>query len=238
MSYLHTPFITDAGRHAAEQLLLRLRHLAFHWSIHDVALHKGRVPSTSDLTFGGGLLGDIGRIRVEKRLDGAEPSGNIFNRRVIRLRRSRSTAAEVDHDAANANSIPSGTMYVSALHAAQGFSFRSSKSEASSRDSIDDVDTANRIAASASGTIGGGAFGYEWRWYEDDGDSAGNVSEKDSADSRSSARLKTEAATNPISSMKSMLLSQFGNLAEIKQQNNEPLSFLGFRCGWPSDQVE
>lgn len=115
-SYIHMDSITPAGRHAADQLLLRLRYLSFQGSLSElvsicdskavflrVALHvrllteyipstkhqtssEGDGPSQADYTFGESLLEAAEAIIVEKRKHGARPRDDIFDRPILRSR--------------------------------------------------------------------------------------------------------------------------------------------------------
>jgi hypothetical protein len=82
-SYIHMESITPAGRHAADQLLLRLRYMQFKGSVAELVTG----PMTAgDYSFDDELLKSAENIVVEKRSHGARPSDGIFDRPILRSR--------------------------------------------------------------------------------------------------------------------------------------------------------
>ena len=82
-SYIHMETITPAGRHAADQLLLRLRYMQFKGSVAELATN----PMTEgDYIFDEELLKSAENIIVEKRSHGARPKDGIFDRPILRSR--------------------------------------------------------------------------------------------------------------------------------------------------------
>ncbi len=82
-SYIHMESITPAGRHAADQLLLRMRYMQFKGSVAELATN----PMTEgDYFFDEELLKSAENIIVEKRSHGARPKVGIFDRTILRSR--------------------------------------------------------------------------------------------------------------------------------------------------------
>lgn len=78
-SYIHMESITPAGRHAADQLLLRLRYLLFQGSVSDLATE-----SMGESVFAFDAIDLAESIHVEKRSHGSRPQDDIFGRPILR----------------------------------------------------------------------------------------------------------------------------------------------------------
>ena len=85
-SYIHMESITPAGRHAADQLLLRQRYLIFEGSVSELSSPSRRAPSVSDYSLDFDLMKAVESIVVEKRTLGARPRKDIFTRPILRSR--------------------------------------------------------------------------------------------------------------------------------------------------------
>lgn len=84
-SYIHMGSITPAGRHAADQLLLRLRYLSFKGSVSELTSNtdNSRILQT-DYTLDESLIQAAEAIIVENRKHGARPRDDIFDRPILR----------------------------------------------------------------------------------------------------------------------------------------------------------
>ena len=82
-SYIHMKSITPAGRHAADQLLLRLKYMHFTGSVAELA---SSAQLEHDYAFDKDLLESAESIIVEKRSSGAKPDDGIFDRPILRSR--------------------------------------------------------------------------------------------------------------------------------------------------------
>jgi hypothetical protein len=186
-SYVHMQNITAAGRHAADQLLLRLRYLKMSGSLRDL-VHT-RVPSTDDLSFGEELTQATDAIIVEKRSHGAKPRIDIFDRPVLRSR-----APKKGNNSAPWDSRSSVSIYPSALLAVQHLSFGSTKVR--HMDAIDDIAIANNIANSANGEKTE-SYNYWWSWQDAAGGIQKNLERQRSMESSSlfSANIGRTSAT-------------------------------------------
>ena len=77
--------ITPAGRHAADQLLLRLRYLNMSGSLNELASPGGiHAAAPVEYGFDAELLKAAEAIIVEKRILGARPWDDIFDRPTLR----------------------------------------------------------------------------------------------------------------------------------------------------------
>ena len=186
-TYVHMENTTPAGRHAAEQLLLRLRYLKMSGSLRDL-VHT-RVPSTDDYSFGEELTKATDSIIVEKRSHGARPRIDIFDRPVLRSR-----APKKGNNSAPWDSRSSVSIYSSALLAVQHLSFGSTKVR--HMDAIDDIAIANNIASSANGEKTE-SYNYWWSWQDAAGEIQKNLERQRSMESSSlfSANIGRTSAT-------------------------------------------
>jgi hypothetical protein len=84
-SYVHMESITPAGRHAADQLLLRLRYLNMSGSLNELASPGGiHAAAPVEHGFDTELLEAAEAIIVEKRIHGDRPWDDIFDRPTLR----------------------------------------------------------------------------------------------------------------------------------------------------------
>lgn len=159
-SYRQRADITLAGKHAAEQLLLRLRYMIFQGSAIEKQV-RGTPPS--DFVLDQQLLQASRLVMVPKFTFGACPRKDIFDRSILRSRARQEHSNHhrdrmpVQHQHVNADSFPS------ALLAAQAFSFGSTKVRHVGH--IDVVQIANNIANSANGQKTQ-SYSFEWSWQD------------------------------------------------------------------------
>jgi hypothetical protein len=112
-SYIHMEGITPAGRHAADQLLSRLRYLLFKEPVAMSVNSNGVGPAEYDLRFDDELLKAADSIIVERRIHGVKPRRDIFDRAVLRCRASKARNDFTPWaNPANVTSYPSGTSRV------------------------------------------------------------------------------------------------------------------------------
>ena len=141
-SYLGVPTITPAGRHAAEQLLLRLNYLVFEGRLSETV----GVSSAPVFEFDEHLLLKVEAIELPELASGAEPKEGIFNRPIMGSKKpKRGTNAVAPWD----NNKASVSTFSNALQAVQQLSYGSIKVRHVGP--IDDIMIANSIASSASG---------------------------------------------------------------------------------------
>eukprot|EP00536_Pseudo-nitzschia_multiseries_P011380 jgi/Psemu1/289649/fgenesh1_pg.383_\ len=168
-SYLSLSKIPPAARHAARQLLLRVKYLKF--GKNRLLASKEAIPnvvSSVDLKIDYILLAKIKRVQLSDWKYGTEPDALIFQRSVLRRRkphnweRSLSPEGEKKKDI-NWVELSSVVMFESALIAVQQLSYGSVKVRRSSSELIDDIAIANDIARSANNDKSG-CYGFLWAW--------------------------------------------------------------------------
>uniref|UniRef100_A0A7S1FVN5 Protein HGH1 homolog n=1 Tax=Corethron hystrix TaxID=216773 RepID=A0A7S1FVN5_9STRA len=153
ISYLNSESITPAGKHAAEQILLRVPYLLFEDDPESMT-------TSSDLTyeFENKMKEVAMQIFVGEApsiCGGAKPLDMIFSRPILRSRIPKKNA---DSPWDNNSSIKA---FPSALHAVQDISFGSKKVQ--HMDPIDDILIANNIACSANGEKTE-SYNFMWSW--------------------------------------------------------------------------
>ena len=199
-SYLHCDDVTPAGRHAASQLMLRMQFLIFEGEVKD-DISNGVIVKAWDYDLPLEIKRDLDSIVVEKRMPGAIPRDDIFDRPILRSRAPKKGTDKAPWD--NSSSI---SPFPTALLAAQQMSFGSTKVR--NLGAIDDVLIANNIAKSANGE-NVEAYNYWWRWQDD-------AEAKLLANgSRSSSATKSQSKGGIVTS----LLSR-----------EEPISIFGLTC--------
>ena len=202
-AYLRSPTITPPGRHATEQLLLRLRYLKFGKRMKEIATPDDS-PTVEDLTFENQLLSESEKVFPEKHSTGAKPRDDIFDRPILR---SRAPVASEDSRAPWSDRTTI-SVFPTVLHAVQQLSFGSNKVRHSN--AIDDILIANNIASSANGEKTE-SYNYWWSWE----DTANQIQR--SLDKKSSRR---EAPSR---------LSFFGKSQNSLSDPGKPVSL--FVCG-------
>ena len=155
--------ITPAGKHAAEQLLLRLRYMIFQGSASE-SVSRTTTPF-SDFELDRPLIQASQLVMVPKLTFGACPRKDIFDRSILRSRAHQ----EHNHNHNNSNNLHdnmphSADCFPSALLAAQDFSFGSTKVRHVGH--IDVVQIANNIANSANGQKTQ-SYSFVWSWQPD-----------------------------------------------------------------------
>jgi len=155
-SYIHMESITPAGRHAADQLLLRLRYLDFKGSVSELAQQP--LLMESDFSFDEELRKHAETILVEKRSHGSRPHDDVFDRPILRSR-----GPKKGHSSRAPWEKRSVRVFPSALLAVQELSFGSSRVR--HMDAIDDIMVANNIANSANGDKTE-SYNYLWSWQD------------------------------------------------------------------------
>lgn len=155
-SYQTSADVTRAGKHAAEQLLLRLRYIIFQGSVDTSEVVVGSSTRLSSYSaFDHNLLqASQSSVTIPKLMAGACPRKDIFNRPIL-----RSCASRCENGGHDADRFPS------ALMAAQEFSFGSTKVRHAGP--IDVVQIANNIANSANGQKTQ-SYSFVWNWKQHD----------------------------------------------------------------------
>ena len=205
-SYLHCDDVTPAGRHAASQLMLRMQFLIFKGEIKD-DMSNGVVVKAWDHDLPLAIKRDLDSIVVEKRMPGAIPRDDIFDRPILRSRAPKKGTDKAPWD--NSSSV---SPFPTALLAAQQMSYGSTKVR--HLGAIDDILIANNIAKSANGEKVE-AYNYWWRWQDDaDAKLLANGPKPNSA-------MKSQSKGGIVTS----LLSRASGGEE-----GEPISFFGLTC--------
>lgn len=155
-SYLSMANITPAGKHAAEQLLLRLKHLTFEGDVMEILPREGECLTVSDLLFGDDVVAKLSLIQLGERIHGAKPREDIFDRPILRRRKPKDGNNEAPWDNQAYVSV-----FPSALQAVQQLSFGSLKVRHVG--GIDDILIANNIAKSANGQRTE-SYNFMWSW--------------------------------------------------------------------------
>jgi hypothetical protein len=163
-SYALTQTVSSPGKHAAEQLLLRLPHLSFGENVEhapmDFTNRAGAAAHLveSDYTFSNELLKavTIAAFRVAKKRPGARPRPDIFDRPILRTRVMRKSSQRSPWD--NSDSVD---YFPSVLEAVHEFSYNSSKVR--HLDAIDEFQIANNISNCANGEKTE-SYNHMWSW--------------------------------------------------------------------------
>jgi len=226
-SYLDKDGNTPAGNHAAMQILLRMKYLNFSGPIDELLYPRKDFPSGNDFAFEQKLLSAAkSSYVVNKKVEGAKPKGDVFDRSIIRLR-------------IPADCSPKGVdpkTYSSPLIAVEELSFGSKTVKHSQ--SIDDIAIANNIAGCAEG-FAKQAYGFYWRWEDWGGDDLVDQpflpSSVGAKSSNANQRKNNSNGKNDAS--KALSPPRRGLLGMLTQSNNvdedEPFTIFGFKCGAP-----
>lgn len=168
--------ITSAGRHAVDQLLLRLKFLQFDGTAVDLAVRGGSSTTPSDFGFEQNLQNLVESVHVDPQKPGATPDPDIFDRPLVRRRASQKGGgrSRTSWDTKVAQPFPS------AIIAAQEFSFASSKVR--HIDSIDDILIANNIVHSANGDKTE-SYNCVWSWHDAESDTQKHIEQQRSSES-------------------------------------------------------
>jgi hypothetical protein len=106
-AYFDMKNITLPGRHAAEQLLFRLRYLQFKGSAAEVA-----TTSTSDYLLSQDMLHLINQIELRKFAHGARPNEGIFDRPILRSRAPKKGSQSIPWGSAPVRTFPCGKLCI------------------------------------------------------------------------------------------------------------------------------
>jgi len=183
-SYMNLESITPAGRHAAEQLLLRLPHLM----LEDSAAMRDE-PANSDFDFDDTMLEAALQVNLDQDpMQGARPMDMIFSRPILRSRNSKKNAESPWDNKATIKAYPS------ALHAVQDLSFGSKKVH--HMDPIDDILIADNIANSANGEKTE-SYNFLWSWEDAAQEIHKNLERKPSAVKEIFKKVKPSFKSDP-----------------------------------------
>mmetsp|Transcript_27195 Transcript_27195/g.39825 ORF Transcript_27195/g.39825 Transcript_27195/m.39825 type:complete len:870 (-) Transcript_27195:277-2886(-) len=236
-SYIHSPDVTPAGRHAADQLLLRLHYLQFGGTLDD-SDNTNNIPLEC-LQLDDSLVRMTDSMVVEKRTHGARPRPDIFDRAILRSRVPKKGGGSGKRG--GTTNAPWGrndgrgiATYPSALHATQALSFGSTKVR--HLDAIDDVAIANNIANSANGEKTE-SYNYWWIWQDAKEEVQKHLDRQTSTDSKNSSASKKKMTT------KQQLTKDNGGDTSIHAADggreirhdvvdeDGPFTIFGFTCG-------
>lgn len=101
--YMNMDDTSSAGRHAALQLLLRSKCLAYSGTVLDLMYLESRW-CESDFDLDQQLLDRINEAIVERKLEGVPPSADIFNRAIVRYQTNASGICVDSHTYLNGES--------------------------------------------------------------------------------------------------------------------------------------
>eukprot|EP00549_Striatella_unipunctata_P011912 CAMPEP_0118677806 /NCGR_PEP_ID=MMETSP0800-20121206/2841_1 /TAXON_ID=210618 ORGANISM="Striatella unipunctata, Strain CCMP2910" /NCGR_SAMPLE_ID=MMETSP0800 /ASSEMBLY_ACC=CAM_ASM_000638 /LENGTH=425 /DNA_ID=CAMNT_0006573539 /DNA_START=320 /DNA_END=1597 /DNA_ORIENTATION=+ len=149
-AYLQMDNVTPAGKHAAEQILLRWPHLIF-----GNAPMKNNIPET-DFDLDADVLQRTKDVAVDRTRQGAKPRSDIFSRPILRSR-----APKKGNQGAPWGNKAAVRVFPSALLAVDQLSYGSTK--VLHMNAIDDIQVANNIANSANGEKTE-SYNYWWSW--------------------------------------------------------------------------
>lgn len=174
-AYSNRTDITPAGKHAVEQLLLRLRYLHFDGTPADLAVRSGSSTTASDFMLEKDLLRKLGVTYVSSMQKlGACPDDNIFDRPLFRRRAVRDKDGNQLTPREGPGAVDS---FPNALQAAQELSFASTTVR--HIDAIDDILIANNIVHNANGEKTE-SYNSIWTWQDADQSRQGIEQQKSS----------------------------------------------------------
>jgi hypothetical protein len=177
-AYIDKGTASPAGKHAASQILLRLKYLTFKGSAAELAARSGCSTIASDFYFEPCLVEACNEVFVRNLKTGARPDENIFARPILRrrmLRRGSRKKPQINWDDNEAvDSFPC------ALQAVQDLSFNSSKVR--HLDAIDEMLIANNVVHCANGEKTE-SYNYMWSWQDTAGEIQRNLEQQNSSDS-------------------------------------------------------
>lgn len=201
-AYSNRSCTSPAGKHAACQLLLRLKYLVFNGTAVQLAAAMGAEGSASDFSFGPSLEAECRNVAVTNLRAGARPDENIFDRPILRRRLSRHLIK--NKRLINWNDNEAVDFFPNVLQAVGDFSFNST--EVRHMDAIDDILIANNIAHSANGEKTE-SYNYMWSWQDTAGEIQRHLEHQQSSDS-----FLTFVGQGP-------------------SRNNGSIDFIDFLCG-------
>jgi hypothetical protein len=108
-AYLDMKNITPPGRHAVEQLLLRLRYLQFKGSAAELAT---TLTSTDDYLLSQDLLHRSSQIELRKFAHGARPIDGIFDRPILRSRPPKKGSQSIPWGGSPVRNFPCGRFHM------------------------------------------------------------------------------------------------------------------------------
>lgn len=187
-SYLCSQTPTPAGRHAAEQLLLRLSYLSFDGHLSEVV----GVASAPLFVFDEDLMSHANAITLGKAVRGAKPSADIFDRPIMRSRKpKKGTNALAPWD-----NMAYVSVFANALQAVQQLSYGSIKVRHAGL--IDDIMIANNIVSSACGEKTE-SYNFLWIWEDKASEISKNLGRQRSPRSNGSLFRDVSARLNRTS---------------------------------------
>jgi len=174
-AYRNRRDITPAGRHAVDQLLLRLNYLHFDGTAADLAVRSGSSTTASDFVLDDPLLRALQSVYVSPQKPGARPDEDIFDRPLFR--RKAIVRDRHGNQQTTPRNVAQGPIdsYPNALQAVQELSFASKKVR--HIDAIDDILIANNIVHSANGDKVE-SYNYIWTWQDDQTARSGGIVEE------------------------------------------------------------
>jgi hypothetical protein len=177
-AYIGMDGISRAGKHAASQVLLRLKYLKFNGSAAELAARSGSSTTACDFFFEPYLVDACNQIFVSNLEAGARPDNDIFARPILRrkmLRRVNRKKPQINwDDNETVDSFPC------ALQAVQDLSFNSSKVR--HLDAIDEILIANNVVQCANGDKTE-SYNYIWSWQDTAEEIQRNLEQQNSSDS-------------------------------------------------------
>lgn len=227
LSFMQSDYVTPQGRHAANQLLLRVHFMVFEGASEELG-NSNNAPFGSDFVLSADVHRAAESVSVDQLSRGATPRDDIFDRPIL-----RSKAQHVSAGSPTENLSPlSMEEFPSALKAVSQLSFGSTAVR--HFDSIDDIQMANNIAQSAdeyiyyqrggSERVGAETYNFIWRWLDEVNEDVGE--ERRESDQRATP-LNGHGRKAMGDSFKDFLTSM---KPRTLVGDEEPVSIFGFKC--------
>lgn len=229
--YANMKNVTQVGYHAASQLMLRVKYLCYAGTVLELIGPENETEVKADYDLDPELLDKINAVFSERQSEGVPPSPDIFQRSIVRYQTSASSIC------VDSRTYPNGENFMSALQRLTGFtnrvmhlhktamaaaeeiSFGSKTVDHSG--SIDEIAIANNLVNAADG-LTSRAYGFAWKWEDDEADIHPIVSHDDISVTERSA---------PFGQRRRGLLGRLRFNSATDE--DEPFSIFGFRCGAP-----
>lgn len=207
-AYRNLSTTANAGKHAVEQLLLRIKYLVFEEDPANI----GEMEGLLGFEFGDVLLEQIQSVELGVIKSGAKPMPDIFDRPILRTRKPKK-GRNVKGPWENRAGV---SAFANALQAVQQLSYGSIKVR--HIDPIDDIMIANTIADSANGEKTD-SYNFMWTWEDKVSEISRNLERPISTEARTSSLLEEVSARFSQSTTRSGPVSFFqcGSLCTVDE---------------------
>jgi hypothetical protein len=175
-AYIDTESVTLTGKHAASQVLLRLKYLVFSGSAAELASRCGVNAMASDFAFESDLLEACKRVFVPNLKIGSRPDESIFDRPILRRKTIRGFHPRKSMINWGDNKVVDS--FPNALQAVKDLSFNSTKVR--HLGAIDEILIANNAMHCANGEKTE-SYNYIWSWQDTAGGIQRNLEQQNSS---------------------------------------------------------